>query len=114
VKGKDLFIVGKDKDKADELLRGLDWELLNRWIQEIKKESKKLCDDPDCERIKIELNAIGQFEFKIKDKKALECIKSSLENIKKSMPVNTYLAFANLIVSHERNFKSGSMSTIFN
>lgn len=106
MKGKNLFIVGKDKDKADELLRGLDRDVVNGWIQKIRSESKKLCDDPNCERIKIELNAIGQFEFKIKDKKALECVKSALENIKKSMPVTAYLAFTNLLVSHERHFKS--------
>jgi hypothetical protein len=53
-----------------------------------KFKSKKLCDDPNCERIKIGLNAIRQFEFKIKDKEALQCVKSSLENIKKTNASN--------------------------
>ncbi|HET8793181.1 MAG TPA: hypothetical protein VFM31_05270, partial [Nitrososphaeraceae archaeon] len=56
------------------LKRGLDPNVVLDWAETIEKTAKKICNDPDCKRIKFKYTEENGFEFVVSDKEAADCI----------------------------------------
>ena len=58
----------------ENLKRELDPDVVLDWAETIEKTAKKICNDPDCKRIKFKYTEENGFEFVVSDKEAADCI----------------------------------------
>ena len=61
-------------NNLENLKRGLDPNVVLDWAETIEKTAKKICNDPDCKRIKFKYTEENGFEFVVSDKEAADCI----------------------------------------
>lgn len=81
---KDLGKYGTEDDKRKHL---------REWASKIEKSARKLCNDPEGHRIKIELGNDGKLNAVIKDKESLDCLINAIDEQKKSMEFATKTIF---------------------
>lgn len=72
----------------EEMIRGLEPDVIAQWVDMVEQTAKKLCNDPDCKRIKFEF-VNNTFVFHTADIKALDCVIQALKQHLASMPSTT-------------------------
>jgi hypothetical protein len=69
-----------------DLEHSVDPNTFNEWADRIARTAKQLCNDPNCERIKIVKAGQGRVTFEFADKDAIDCGIKSIKNHLNSMP----------------------------
>jgi hypothetical protein len=81
---KDLGKYGNEDEKR---------KLLKEWAGKIQNSARKLCNDPDGKRIKVEVNEDGTLTAFTNDKESLDCLINAIDEQKKSMEFATRTIF---------------------
>ena len=72
------------------MLKGLDGSedptIFNEWANRIAHTAKQICNDSDCNRIKIIETDQGRLNFEIADKDAIDCVIQSIQRHLTIMP----------------------------
>jgi hypothetical protein len=106
VKGIDAI-----QNQIKDLQQSVDPNTFNEWANRIAITAKQLCNDPNCERIKIVKAGQGKVSFQIVDKEAIDCVIKSIERHLSSMPDLQREIFKKLRVELETKKKEFEPST---
>lgn len=60
--------------------------IFNEWTNRIAHTAKQICNDSDCNRIKIIETDQGRLNFEIADKEAIDCVIQSIQRHLTIMP----------------------------
>lgn len=87
--------------QLDKMAHGLTEEGINEYCDSIKKTVMERCGISDNEITLKATKVIGQdkltIDFQLKDRKKLECVKQTIQDLISSMPVTTKLLFEQLL-----------------
>jgi hypothetical protein len=57
------------------------------WVETIEKTAKEICNDPDCNRIKLKYNQESGIALEVLDKKAVDCIIKAIKEYDNSQSI---------------------------
>ena len=74
-------------NNLENLKRELDPDVVLDWAETIEKIAKKICNDPDCKRIKFKYTEESGFAFEISDKEAADCVIQAIQEYENSQSI---------------------------
>lgn len=78
----DISIKMDGFDKIQDYLQKMQDDVepdgLAKWAETLESTAKKICNDPDCKRIKFKVESTT-LKWEFKDSKAIECMLKSIE-----------------------------------
>jgi hypothetical protein len=75
------------QNHLNHLQHGLSPNTLQDWAETIEQTAKKICNDPDCKRMKFRYTEESDFEFEIADKEAADCIIKAIQEYDNSQSI---------------------------
>jgi hypothetical protein len=73
--------------RLTDLERVTDPDILLDWAENIEQTAKKICNDPDCNRIKFRYTEKSGFVFEISDKEAVDSIIKAIQEYDNSQSI---------------------------
>jgi hypothetical protein len=73
--------------RLTDLERVTDPDILLDWAENIEQTAKKICNDPDCNRIKFRYTEESGFVFEISDKEAVNSIIKAIQEYDNSQSI---------------------------
>jgi hypothetical protein len=73
--------------RIKDLQKGFDPRIFDEWANRIVNTAKKMCNDPDCKRIKLKSTENRSFRCEFADKDAVDCVIEAIQQHLNAMPL---------------------------